>query len=208
MRGQKRNKEIHDKLHTLCRLISNLDSVRAFKRIKPKTIETSFKELGSKELLQEWKKIRSDVQTLIYLPLKARGVSTLMRWIVILKIAYPFCVIFLATSLYAQLTFLTPIIIVLTIAVFTGHVILDFMIRRRIVKYETKYGEKFHKEKERVKTLIEKIIMRLLKELERCRKDPIKYKIKLFHVDYKRVKVIDKARARKYLVYTVVPTVE
>jgi len=220
-RKPKKQKDLED----LCLLISQLDGIRGFRRVDPEAIKEAFKRAPFKDVGQEWKKIRHDVEKIVYLPLTIHGIPTLIRLAVILKLLIPISLIFIVLTIAPkmfsfQLIPLPPIFGeetliffgILSVIVMNGFVMTDFIIRRRITKYEEKHKEKFSKGKERIKDVTQTLILKLVEKLKRRGGDPDDYKMIFFFKDYMGIKVVKESRGRifkkKYPVYTVIPLIE
>jgi len=212
-----------EKLDNLCQLILNLDSVRAFRGIKPELIKEGFKSLGSSELTQLWKTIRHDVEKIAYQPMEIEGLPKLMRLVAFLRFLTPILSILMMVALASQLLYakILPIplrailgnwaTVVVTVTIFSfatiAFITVDYTIRRRVIRYEEKHAEKFSRGRERIKNTIEKLIMKFAEELRRSNEDPNKYKMVLFY-KYEGLKVIKESRGRilrrKYPLYTAI----
>lgn len=204
-KGHNKPKKQED-LKDLCLLISQLDGLRVFQRVKPEIIKDAFEKMKSKDLEREWKKIRHDVEEIVYLPTKIQGLGTLVTLATILKLLIPASLIFV---FLARVHFI--VIITLAITIPNVFIITDFIIRRKIAKYEEKHKEKFSKGKERIKEVTQRLILELMKKVKRSGGDPADYKIKLLFKDYKGIKIIKESRGRifkkKYPNYTVIPSI-
>lgn len=217
-----------EKLENLCQLILNLDSVRAFRRVKPELIKEGFQNMQSKEFTGMWKNIRHDVEKIAYSPItEIKGLPTLMRLVAFLKPLAPLTSIFMILALASR--FRSPeklpiplptvfgewptliIAVTLSSATMIALVAVDYTIRRKIIKYEEKHRAKFSEGRERIRNVIEKLAAKLAEELELQGEDPNKYKMLLFF-KYKRLKVVKESRGRifkkKYPIYEVVCSTE
>jgi len=221
---QKSHKE---KLDNLCQLILNLDSVRAFRCIKPELIKENFQSLGSSEFTRMWKTIRHDVEKIAYLSMEIEGLPKLMRVVAFLRFLTPILSIFMMVALgfhwlYAKIlpiplrTILgSGATVVVSVTMFSFATItfitVDYTIRRRMIKYVEKHAGKFSKGRERIKNVIQKLIVKFAEELKRNDIDPNKYKMMLFF-KYDGLKVIKESRGRilkrKYPLYEVVCSTE
>jgi len=212
-----------EKLNALCQLISDLDSIRAFRRTKPEVIKEKFEKMKSNELMQLWKTIRHDVEKICYLPMEIQGLTTLMRLVAFLKMFVPLTSILVVLTIASQLRapgklliplpelFRSPIIfgiaLTLSFSIMMALVLVDYTIRRRVVKYEEKHPEKLSRARERIKDVIEKLATKLAQELKRNNEDPNNFKATLFY-KYEGLKVVKEKRGRfsrrKYPMYTVI----
>ncbi|MEM4474311.1 MAG: hypothetical protein QXY75_04990 [Candidatus Bathyarchaeia archaeon] len=217
-----------ERLENLCQLISYLDGIRAFRRVEPELIKEGFQKMGSKEFTEMWKSIRHDIEKIVYTPItEIEGVQTLMRLVALLKLLTQLSSIFMVIVLACNLRPpeklpipLPPIFRgwpILTIAVMFSFammialVVVDYAVRRKIIKYEREHEDKFRPGRERLKIIIEKLVEKLAEELKLSGEDPQKYKMILFF-KYKGLKVIKENRGkilrRKYPLYEVICSVQ
>ncbi len=215
---------VKDELDHLCYLIVTLDSVRAFRRPKPETIEEAFKKLGKKELTNLWKEIKHDVEKIVYLPMRISGLPSLMRLVAILKMIIPIVSFFMMFSLAMNIMPLfkrlqgTPLMIfgnphtfiitsMVSLLMMLMLVATDYKIRKRVIKYEEEHASKFSRGRERIKRVIEELVEIFSKELKKSKEDPNKYKMLLFY-EYRGLTVLRERRGRiikrKYPLYEVV----
>jgi len=216
----KKRKEI---LTNLCETIVYLDSIRGFRRIEPEVIKMCFQRMRSSEFTQLWKTIRHDVEKIAYTPMNIPGLPALMRLIAFLKLILPIVLGLMILSLAAHLHTPLPlpeifsewavsvIMQLLASAIIALLVVIDYIIRRRIINYEKTHKNKFSRGRERIKKVIEKLIVKLAMELRHLGEDPNKYKMEVFY-RYNGLKVIKESRGkifkRKYPVYTVICDLE
>ncbi len=214
--GFGRKREV-DKLSDLYYLAVQLDNIRAFRRVGTEKIESAFQRINSTGV---WRKIKSDVEEIVYLPNTIPGVPRLTKIVMTLKTLFPTCFIFIILALLIGIGFIpihAPIIFfaLLTFPVFViiAFVLIDFTIRRRIVKYEEEHPAMQSREKEHIKAVIQELIMELLREIRSGGEDPDNYKMKLFYKDYERIKIIKERKERvfgifkrKYSTYIAIPS--
>ncbi len=178
--------------------------------------------MHAKDLEREWKKIKHDVEKIVYLPLTILGIPTLIRLAMMLKLIIPVSLIFTVLAIAPKMHRFLPIplppifgqdivfilFMILSIVTANGFIITDFVIRRKIAKYEEKHKQKFSKRRKRVKDVTQRLILELVEKLKRRGGDPADYKMKFFFKDYKGIKVIKESRGKifkkKYPVYTVI----
>jgi len=212
-----------EKLDNLCQLILNLDSIRAFRGIKPELIKEGFQSLGSGELTRMWKMIRHDVEKIAYQAMEIPGLPKLMRLVAFLRFLTPILSILMMVALASQLLYakIFPIplraifghraTVVVTVTLFLcamiAFITVDYTIRRRVIKYEEKHAEKFSRGRERINNVIQKLIVKFAEELKRSGEDPNNYKMILFY-KYEGLKVIKESRGRilkrNYPLYTAI----
>ncbi len=214
--GFSRKREI-DKLSDLRYLILQLDSIRAFRRARTKGLDDSFERINSTSM---WKKIRHDVEGIIYFPNTISGVLSLIKIVATLRAFFPFCLGLMIFALLIRLGFIPMvpltvfyILFVLPVLIMGAFVSVDFIIRRKVAKYEGEHPAMQNEEKEHIKAVIEELITKLLKEIKSRGENPGDYRMKLFHGDYKGVMIIKERREkiygifkRKYSTYIVIPS--
>jgi len=222
MRKPRQNKS-KEKLENLCQIISTLDSIRAFRRMEPKLVKEGFQRVKSGEITQMWNTIRHDVEKIAYLPMDIPSLPSLMRLIAFLKLLTPLLSLLMIAALTFHLPYakvfptalreifghpaVLPIMVTLFSTALITYIMVDQTIRRRVIKYEENHFGKFSRGKERIKNVIEKLIVKLKEELKRNNEDFTKYKMQLFY-KYEGLKVIKESRGRiikrKYPLYTVI----
>jgi len=218
-----RQNQPKEKLENLCQIISTLDSIRAFRRVEPKLVKESFQSVKSGEITQLWNTIKHDVEKIVYLPMEIPGLPRLMRLIAFLKLLTPLLSLLMIATLTFHLPYakvfptalreifghpaVLPIMVTLFSTALITYITVDQTIRRRVINYEENHFGKFSRGKERIKSVIEKLIVKLTEELKRNNEDFTKYKMQLFY-KYEGLKVIKESRGRiikrKYPVYTAI----
>jgi hypothetical protein len=88
---------------------------------------------------------------------------------------------------------------------------MDFLIRRRIVRYEMATEDQYSKHVARLKIATQKVITVLEREIKRLKKNPNDFPIMLFFPDYDKITVIRTRTPRsmgifkkKFKVYTAI----
>jgi len=211
-----RKREV-DRLSDLHYLILQLDGIRAFRRIGTEKIESAFQRINSTGV---WRKIKPDVEEIVYLPNAISGLPRLMKIVMTLRALFPVCLVLIILALLIRLGFapmLPPIIyyalLAFPVLIMFAFVSVDFTIRRRIAKYEEEHPTMQSGEKEHIKAVIQELIMKLLKEIKSRGENPSNYRMKLFYNDYKGIKIIKEHREkvfgifkRKYSTYIAIPS--
>ncbi|MBW2120953.1 MAG: hypothetical protein JRH07_03795 [Deltaproteobacteria bacterium] len=202
------------KLQHLCYLVVQLDSIRAFKRIALTEIERSFQEIHQSKL---WEEIRPDVEKIVYFPSTIPRALKLMQVSALLRRLFPIClfsvilfvldqagIVSLPTSPAASFVF-----IILPIAILIAFVYADLLTRRTIIQYERRHPNMQTKQKEHIKTAIERLIQELNREIQAVGRKPGNYKMEVFFTDYRGINIVRENRARlsrrKYPVYLAIP---
>jgi len=190
-----------DRLADLRYLISNLDSIRAFRRMGTEKIENAFKRINA---APTWGAIKSDVEKIVYLPDTIPGLLRLAKIAAILKTLFPTGIIFvifavlsrmgiipidMPTALFVALLVFSPIVIV-------AFVLTDFTIRRKVIKYETAYPDLHSEEREHIKAVIQELIIKLSKEIRSSGEDPGNYRMRLFYKDYEKLVIIKECKEK------------
>ena len=87
--------------------------------------------------------------------------------------------------------------------------ILDFVIRKKIAKYEETHPEKYVARKAKIKATIQTIIKKVVKMIKKYDENPEDYKLTLYFNDYNYIKIVSKSRGRifkrKYYTYKAIP---
>lgn len=214
--GFGRKREV-DKLSDLYYLAVQLDNIRAFRRVGTEKIESAFQRINSTGV---WRKIKSDVEEIVYLPNTIPGVPRLTKIVMTLRTLFPTCVIFIILALLIRFGFipipapaLSYVLIFFAIFVMLSFVALDFTIRRRIVRYEEEHPAMQSREKEHIRDVVQELIKELLKEIRSRGEDPGRYKMRLFHKDYRGLRIIKEYRERifgifkrKHSIYLAIPS--
>jgi len=180
-------------------------------------MEDSFERINSTGV---WKKIRHDVEGIVYFPNAIPGLLGLMKLVATLRAFFPLCLGLIIFSLLIRLGFVPMVpltvfyaLLVLPMLIIIAFVSLDFTIRRRVAKYEKEHPAMQGEEKEHIKIVIQELIMKLLKGIKSRGENPNDYKMKLFYKDYKGIEIIKERREkiygvfkRKYSTYIAIPS--
>lgn len=206
-----------DRLSDLRYLILQLDGIRAFRRVGTEGIENSFQRINS---IGVWRKIKPDVEEIVYFPNAIPGLLRLIKIVATLRKLFFTCLILMILALLIRFGFapmLTPTIYYALLAfpmlIMIAFVSVDFAIRKRIAKYEEEHLTMQSGEKEHIKAVIQELIIKLLKEIKSRGENPSNYKMKLFYGDYKGIMIIKERREkiygifkRKYSTYIAIPS--
>jgi len=214
--GSDRKKEV-DRLSDLRYLVLQLDGICAFRRVGTEGIENSFQRINS---IGVWRKIKPDVEEIVYFPNTIPGLLRLIKIVATLRKLFFTCLILMILALLIRFGFapmLTPTIYYALLAfpmlIMLAFVSVDFTIRRRVAKYEEEHPTMQSGEKEHIKAVIQELIMKLLKEIKSRGENPSNYKMNLFYGDYKGIMIIKERREkiygifkRKYSTYIAIPS--
>jgi len=213
--GFGRKREV-DKLSDLYYLAVQLDNIRAFRRVGTEKIESAFQRINS---IGVWRKIKSDVERIVYLPETIPGLLRLVKIAAVLRRLFSTSLILLVLAFLIRIGFipipvpaLSYVLIFFAIFIMFSFVALDFIIRRRIAKYEEEHPTMQSKEKEHIRDVVQELIKELLKEIRSRGEDPGRYKMRLFHKDYKGIIITKEYQEkifgifkRKYSIYIATP---
>ena len=202
------------RLKNVCHLLTQLDSLRAFKRVNLTPIEESFHEINRTKL---WEEIQPDLEKIVYFPQTLPLAFRLMQVGAVLRRLFPICffsvvlvildkagIIRLPASPIAALLFLfAPIVILI------GFVCVDLFIKRIIIKYERTHPRMQSKQKERIRKIIQTLTEDLREEIRNLGKNPAQVQMELYFDDYEGIKIVRELRRRffrlKYPIYLGVP---
>lgn len=203
------------KLQNLCYLIVQLDSIRAFKRTELTQIEQSFEEIHGVGL---WEEIRPDLEKIVHFPSTLPRALRLMQVAALLRRLFPICFVSVILFLLDQAGIISlpvsPIasflFVLLPIAILIAFVYVDLFIRRTIIKYEREHPNMQSKQKEHIKTVIERLIVDLWREIHTLGGTPGDYEMEVFFSDYEGIKIIKESRRkllkRRYPTYLAIPS--
>ncbi len=190
-----------DRLADLRYLISNLDGIRAFRRMRTEKIENAFKRINA---APTWGAIKSDVERIVYLPNTIPGLLRLAKIAAILKMLFPTSIILVILALLIRMGII-PIdipralfvaLLVFSPVVIVAFVLTDFTIRRKVIKYETEHPDLHSEEREHIKAVIQELITKLSKEIKSSGEDPSNYRMRLFYKDYERLVIIKECKEK------------
>lgn len=214
-RNRKQQRDERWKLQNLCYLIAQLDSIRAFKRVELTEIERSFEEIHDTAL---WGKIRPDLEKIVYFPSTLPGALRLMQIAAVLRRLLPICFFSVVLVILNKTGFIplpiSPIasffLLFVPFAILIAFVYIDLFIRRTIIRYEREHPKMQSKQKEHVKTVVQKLITFLPEEVRNINENPTNCKMKLFYNDYEGMKIVKEIKGklfkRKYPTYLAIPS--
>jgi len=180
-------------------------------------MEDSFERINSTGV---WKRIKHDVEGIVYFPNAIPGLPRLMKIVATLRTFFPLCLGLIIFSLLIRLGFVPMVpltvfyaLLVLPMLIIIAFVSVDFTIRRKVAKYEGEHPAMQSEEKEHIKAVVEELIMKLLKGIKSRGENPNDYKMKLFYGDYKGIMIIKERREKiygifkkKYSTYIAIPS--
>jgi hypothetical protein len=203
------------RLQNLCYLIAQLDSIRAFKRVDLTPVEESFREVDRTEL---WDEIQPDLEKIVYFPQTLPGALKLMQVAAVLRRLFPLCFFSIVLVILTRAGFIpiriSPIafflLLFLPFAILIAFIYIDLFIRRTIIRYEREHPNMQSKQKEHVRTAVQKLIPFLIEEVRNINENPIDCKMKLFYDDYEGMKIVKEIKGklfnRKYPTYLAIPS--
>ena len=200
-------------------LIRQLDSICAFRRAGIEALEASFQRVN---LTNTWEKIRPDVETIAYFPNTIPKILKLVKSVAFLRALFPICFFSFILSVLLMIgiipvsnKFVSLFFLFLPTAVMIAFILIDFTIRRKIIKYEKEQPNLHSEEKRRIKKVIEELIIKLSKRIKRQSESPSNYKMHLFYDDYKGIEILKRKREsvygifkKNYFTYIAVPSLK
>lgn len=200
-------------------LIRQLDSICAFRRTGTAALEASFQRVN---LTNTWEKIKPDVETIAFYPNTIPEIFRLVKSVAFLRALFPICFLSFILSVLMMIgiipvsnKFVSLFFLFLPIMVMIAFILIDFTIRRKIVKHEKEQPNLHSEEKGRIKKVIEELIMKLSKRIKKQRESPSNYKMRLFYDDYKGIEILKRKREsvygifkKKYFTYIAVPSLK
>lgn len=221
-----------EQIKPLTEVITSLDSMRAYRRRSGQNLEEMFSRLGGMgypELRKIWWDIDEDVRDIMEMPLKVPRVPLLIHLNLYLKIIGRVFLIVLVLILAGRLVriwepvlgelfgdrlWLLILVAVGGLVAINGEVVVDYIIRRRIVRYEEESKQEYAEHVENLKQAAQKVISQLVREVRHARKDPGEYPFFLFFDDYEGIEVtkVKTPRSmgifkRKFSVFTAIPKI-
>lgn len=216
----------------LAKCIVLLDDIRAYRRKDVDQIEAQFgvlKKTRFKEHYDMWAKLRSSVEKIVDMPMKAPGAPKLITTIgwmrVVNKVFLIFLVLFIAFQIVPiwrrtldrdfiggsgfTMTIVLVILVVISLNLVT---LLDYRIRKKVIAYENATMDEYAPAREKMKEGVNRMMKSLAREMARSKKSPDYYGLVLYFDDYSNIEVVKKWRPRSmglfkksYNHYQVVP---
>lgn len=191
---EKERKKNRRELESYVDLIQALDSFRAFRSLDPRRIERYVLKTGSEDFRRRYHSIEGDLKRMAYYPAKVPEMRGMYRWMTLAKFLAVIASVFVAGVSFVALerptmigaAFGNPVLlamgILLPVVGFNFAVISEFRMRRRLSKI---YQGKFSAERSRMGAVIQYLINVLNEKVGQFGEDPKKYKLSLYHEDYK-----------------------
>jgi hypothetical protein len=200
-------------------LIRQLDSICAFRRAGTAALEASFQRVN---LTNTWEKIKPDVETITFFPDTIPEILKLVKSVAFLRALFPICFFSFILSVLMMIgiipvsnKFVLLFFLFLPILVMIAFVLIDFTIRRKIIKVEKEQPNLHSEEKRRIKKIVEELITKLSKRIKKQGENPSNYKMRLFYDDYKGIEILKRKREsvygifkKKYFTYIAVPSLK
>lgn len=209
-------------------LITSLDSLRGYRRRSSQNLDEKFRRIGGMgypDLRKLWGDIEDDVKAIVDMPLKIPSVPGLIRLNYYLRLTsrifFILLVIVLATRIVrawrplagdiGQNIWLLIAVVLGSVIAMNGEVMVDYMIRRKVIAYEKETEQRYSRNVLKLKRATQTVIDRLGKEIRQGRMDPKDFPFYVFYDDYDGIEVIGTKTPRsmlifkkKYKVYTAV----
>jgi hypothetical protein len=191
-----------------------LDSIRAFKRVNLTSVEESFREVDRSEL---WDETQPDLEKIVYFPETLPRALKLMQVAALLRRLFPICFFSIVLVILTRAGFIpvriSPIasyfLLFGPFAIVFAFVYVDLFVRRTIIRYEREHPNMQSKQKEHIRSVIQKLLTDLIEEIKNIDEDPANCEMRLFYNDYDNIKTMKEIRGRflkrKYSTYLVVP---
>lgn len=201
------------KLENLRYLVSQLDSIRAFKRVELTPVKESFHEVNRVDL---WDEIQPDLEKIVYFPQTLPTALKLMRVAFVLRRLFPVCFFSIVLVILTKAGFIpirispmaSYVLFLGPFAILFAFVYVDLFIRRTVIRYEREHPNMQSKQKAHIKTVVQKLTKDLLKEIANLNADPGSYPLRLYYNDYDGMRIVKELRGRllrrKYPTYLAV----
>lgn len=208
-----------EQITPLTDVISSLDSMRAYRRRAGQNLEAKFERLGGMgypELRKMWWDIEDDVKRIVEMPLEIPRIPLLIRLNLYLRLVGRIFFILLVVVMASRLVpawrpYLGPVlgdklwflifVVVGGVAALNGEMVIDYIIRRRIVRYEKETERKYAKNVTSLKNATQKVINQLRREVKAGQRDPSDFTFKLFYTDYDGIEVTSSKVPRSMVLF-------
>jgi hypothetical protein len=207
MFGRKKTED--DPLTALARCIIFLDDIRAYRRKDPEMIDKSFsilKKSKYREHYDMWVKLRPSVEKIVDMPSEAPGVKQMIRNLAWMKVANRIFLIFLVVFIAIQIVpvwrnalgddpfagkgfMYTAIAVLLVVFSLNLATVMDYRIRKRIIRFENETTNEYAQHREKMKDGVNKMMRTLGREIERTKSAPSSWSLILYFSDYDHMAV-------------------
>ncbi len=208
-----------EQITPLTDVITSLDSVRAYRRRSSQNLREKFERLGGMgypELRKLWWAIEDDVGTIVDMPMQVPRVPTMIRFNFVLRLVgrifFILLVIVLASrlvrawrpylgGLFGENIWVVIIVVAGSVGALNAEVVIDYLIRRKIVRYEAETEKRYSKQVASLKKATQTVIDQLAKEVKRSNKDAKTFPFHLFFDDYDGIEVTATKTPRSMFVF-------
>ncbi|MGQ9586784.1 MAG: hypothetical protein ACUVT7_00150 [Thermoplasmata archaeon] len=208
-----------EQITPLTDVITSLDSVRAYRRRSSQNLREKFERLGGMgypELRKLWWAIEDDVGTIVDMPMDVPRVPAMIRLNFYLRLVgrifFILLVIVLAArlvrawrpylgGLFGESVWVVIIVVIGSVGALNAEVVVDYLIRRKIVRYEAETEQKYAKQVASLKKATQTVIDQLAREVKRSNKDAKDFPFHLFFDDYDGIEVISTKTPRSMFVF-------
>jgi hypothetical protein len=217
---KKKHKEL-DPVSQLAQCIALLDDTRAYRRKNVERIDEAFaalKKTRFKEHYDMWVKARPAAEKIVDMPMKIPGVQGMISSLAWIKVANRVGLIVLIVFLAIQIVpvwrrmlgphpfggnaFLYTVIVALIVVIAMNYAsVVDYRIRKKVIKYEAETKDLYAPEREKMKDCVGKMMKSLAKEANRSGTNPEYYKLVLYFDDYDNIKVVNQWRPKVMFVF-------
>jgi len=193
------NKKISE-LNTLIGIISKIDSLRYGYFVDPEGLNRAVAKLSLPGIKSIWKKARKEIGEFSRSLAKSKKfrkysmISILLKFFALISVTtilLSFTLVYYKPEYFPMLKpFVTPFFtIIFMVLIPNVYVITDYFVRRYVKNYLRGLGVK---ERKRLKSVINELVLILIKEAKKANIDRKKLEIKTFYADYNNLEVIKK----------------
>ncbi len=194
-------------LQGFAKLITFLDGYAALAVVDPVKIERLMKGSSSDDLQNFWKQAKDDVYKIGGLPSSSPQIVRLAKWLNIVKILFLFTGLIgvgvwvllsrLEATFFsgrnAPLIFFGVLIVLFNTVLFLYYA-LNKRLSMRVITYYDKHAGEVTNQRKHLRQVAQQIIDNLTMTIRRTRYDPKNYEFKLFHSDYRNIKVLKESK--------------